>query len=323
MSAKVLITDYAWPDLEIERNIIEGAGLSMASGPATPASAHTIGNLVAMHQPAAILTNWAPVDAAAIAASTKLRIVGRLGVGLDNIAVEECTARGIWVTNVPDYCVEEVSDHAVGMVLAWARGIVAFDRAVHSGEWKPETARLKRLSTLTCGIVGFGKTGRATARKLAAFQCRLLVNTRRVPTDAAQFEFVDLGRLLRESDVIILHLPLDASTRHLINGSRLEAMKRGAVLVNMSRGGLVDTAALIEALQSRKLGAAMLDVLETEPDVPPALLALSNVVLTPHVAFSSDASLAELRRRAAEEVVRVLAGGAPLNPRNDPARKPD
>ncbi len=129
MTANVLITDYAWPDLSIERHIIEGAGLRLAAGPSAPASAQTIGALVEKYQPEAILTNWAPVDSAAVAASSKLRMVGRLGVGLDNIAVGECTARGIWVTNVPDYCFEEVSDHAVGMVLAWTRGLVEFDRA--------------------------------------------------------------------------------------------------------------------------------------------------------------------------------------------------
>ncbi len=316
MTANVLITDYAWPDLDIERRIIEGAGLSLAAGPSSPASAQTIGALVEKHQPEAILTNWAPVDAAAIRASPPLRMVGRLGVGLDNIAVAECTTRGVWVTNVPDYCFEEVSDHAVGMVLAWTRGLAEFDRAVRAGHWNPESARLRRLATLTCGIVGFGRTGRATARKLAAFRCRILVSARHPAIDAPHVDFVNLAQLVRESDVIILHLPLDASTRHLIDRARLQSMRPGVALVNVSRGGLIDTHALIEALESGQVGAAMLDVLETEPKVPPALLALPNVIVTPHVAFSSDASLEELRRRAAEEVVRVLAGEIPLNPCN-------
>ncbi|MEJ0084983.1 MAG: C-terminal binding protein [Pseudomonadota bacterium] len=321
MTANVLITDYAWPNLDIERRIIESAGFSVVAGPSSPASAQTIGALVEIHQPAAILTNWAPVDAIAVAASAKLKMVGRLGVGLDNIAVAECTTRGIWVTNVPDYCFEEVSDHAVGLVLAWTRGLAEFDRAVRAGRWNPESAKLRRLATLTCGIVGFGRTGRATARKLAAFRCRILVSARRPAIDAPEVEFVELAELVRESDVIILHLPLDATTRHLIDRARLQSMKRGAALVNVSRGGLIDTNALIEALESGRVGAAMLDVLETEPKVPPALLAYPNVIVTPHVAFSSDASLDELRRRAAEEVVRVLAGGLPLNPCNRPDGK--
>lgn len=319
MTAHVLITDYAWPDLDIERRIIEAAGLSLAAGPATPASAGTISALVERHQPQAILTNWAPVDATAVAASPRLRMIGRLGVGLDNIAVTECTSRGIWVTNVPDYCFEEVSDHAVGLVLAWTRGLAEFDRRVRAGHWTPESAKLKRLATLTCGIVGFGRTGRATARKLAAFRCRILVSSRRPSPDAPGVEFVGLDTLVRDSDVIILHLPLYEATRHLIDRAKMNSMKRGVALVNVSRGGLIDTDALIAALESGQVGAAMLDVLETEPRVPPALLVRPNVIVTPHIAFSSDASLEELRRRAAEEVVRVLAGGAPLNPCNRPA----
>ncbi len=175
---------------------------------------------------------------------------------------------------------------------------------------------MRRLATLTCGIIGFGRAGRATARKLAAFRCRILVKARRPAIDAPHVDFVELPQLLGESDVIILHLPLDATTSHLIDRAKLQCVKRGVALVNVSRGGLIDTNALIEALESGKVGAAMLDVLETEPQVPPALLALPNVVITPHIAFSSDVSIGELRRRAAEEAVRVLAGGVPLNPCN-------
>src|SRR5215469_10881404 len=175
----VLLTDYAWPDLAIEAGSIEGGGFRLVSGPAKPASAELIAGLAAEHQPAAIMTNWAPVSAAAIAASASLRIVTRLGVGLDNIAVDEATRRGIWVTNVPDYCIEEVSDHAVGMLLAWARGLVHFDREVKAGRWEPANARLRRVRDLTCGIIGVGRTGRRTAEKLRGFGVRLLGHTRR------------------------------------------------------------------------------------------------------------------------------------------------
>jgi len=139
----VLITDYAWPDLAIERAIIEGAGFRLAAGPAAPGSTAKIEALAREVDPASILTNWAPVSAAAIAAPSALRHVGRLGVGLDNIDVAAATARGALVTNVPDYCVEEVSDHAVALLLAWARGLVAFDAAVKAGVWAPAQARLE------------------------------------------------------------------------------------------------------------------------------------------------------------------------------------
>jgi D-3-phosphoglycerate dehydrogenase len=313
----VFITDYAWPDIEIERQVIEGAGFRLEAGPATPAPAAEIEALVQKYQPAGILTNWAPVSARAIASSPGLRIVGRLGVGLDNIAVDEATRRGIWVTNVPDYCFEEVADHSVGMLLAFTRGLMHFDREIRAGRWEPATARLRRMSTLTVGIVGFGRIGRSTARKLNGFGARVLAYTRS-PSKEDGVEFLPLEQVLRESDAVIVHIPLTADTKHLLNRERLALMKRGAVLINVSRGAVVDTQALIEALSSGHLGGAALDVLENEPNVPEALLQLPNVLLTPHIAFTSDASLRELRQWASEEVVRVLRGERPKEARNAP-----
>jgi D-3-phosphoglycerate dehydrogenase len=315
----VFITDYAWPDVEIERRVIEGAGFRLAAGPATPAPAATIEALVEQHQPAGILTNWAPVSAKAVSLSPGLRIIGRLGVGLDNIAVDEATRRGIWVTNVPDYCFEEVADHSVGMLLSFTRGLMHFDREVKAGRWEPSTARLRRMSTLTVGIVGYGRIGRSTAQKLNGFGARVLAYTRS-PHVEKGVEFVALDRLLREADAVIVHIPLTAETKHLLNRERLASMKRGAILINVSRGAVVDTNALIESLQSGHLGGAALDVLENEPNVPPALLAQPNVMITPHIAFTSDASLTELRSWASEEIVRVLRGQPPKQGRNKPAK---
>jgi len=317
----VFITDYAWPDVEIEREVIEGAGFSLVSGPSTPASAAEIEALVERHQPAGILTNWAPVTARAIGLSPGLRIVGRLGVGLDNIAVDEATRRGIWVTNVPDYCFEEVSDHSVGMLLAFTRGLVHFDREVRAGRWEPSTAKLRRLGTLTVGIIGFGRIGRSTAQKLAGFGARVLAYTRSPQASDRGVEFLPLDEVLRQSDAIIVHIPLTAETKHLLNRERLALMKRGAFIVNVSRGAVIDTSALIEVLQSGHIGGAALDVLENEPNVPAGLLAQGNVILTPHIAFTSDASLRELRQWASEEVVRVLRGEQPKEARNKPVRQ--
>lgn len=320
MTHTVLLTDYAWPDDSVERSIIEGAGMRLVSGPAAPAPSAAIEALCRDAQPSAIMTCWAPVSSAAIEASGPLKIVARLGVGLDNIAVASATQRGIWVTNVPDYCVEEVSDHAVGFALAWTRGIALFDREVRAGRWSPASARLRRLAALTCGIVGFGRIGRATARKLAAFGCRLLAHDPYPAAPVPGVESTDLESLLSRSDIVIVHAPLTDGTRHLIDKRRLDLMPPGGLLINVSRGAVVDTDAVIEALNEGRLSAAALDVLESEPAVPPALLAHPGAMLTPHVAFSSDASLLELRRRAAQEVVRVLRGEAPLEPRNTPAR---
>jgi D-3-phosphoglycerate dehydrogenase len=316
----VFITDYAWPDVEIERKVIEDAGFRLVAGPAAPAPAAQIEALVEQHRPAGILTNWAPVSARAVALSPNLRIIGRLGVGLDNIAVDEATRRGIWVTNVPDYCFEEVADHSVGMLLSFTRGLMHFDREVKAGRWEPSTARLQRMSTLTVGILGYGRIGRSTAQKLNGFGARVLAYTRTPKTEAG-VEFVALDKLLHESDAVIVHIPLTPDTKHLLNRERFASMKRGAFLVNVSRGAVVDTNALIEALQSGQIGGAALDVLENEPHVPPALLALPNVMITPHIAFTSDASLRELRTWASEEIVRVLKGQPPKEGRNTPAGK--
>jgi D-3-phosphoglycerate dehydrogenase len=276
--------------------------------------------LVAAEQPEAIMTCWAPVSDAAIAAARPLKIVARTGVGLDNIGVAEATRRGIWVTNVPDYCVEEVSDHAVALALSWLRGVTVLDRQVRRGIWNPAGARLARVSTRTAGIIGYGRIGQRTAHKLAGLGMRVLAlapRTTSVPQSVAQL--VDMDTLLAEADVIFLHVPLTPETEHLVDATFLARMRPGSLLVNASRGGLVDSEALLEALERGPLAAAALDVVEGEPNPPSALLAHDNVIITPHVGFSSDVSVTELRRRASEEVVRVLAGQAPLHACNSPA----
>jgi D-3-phosphoglycerate dehydrogenase len=307
----VLLTDRAWPDDQVEREVVESAGFHLVTGQPEPAEAAAIDALVAEHQPAAILSCWAQVSATAIENSAALRVVTRMGVGLDNIDVVHATSRGVLVTNVPDYCVEEVSDHAVGLVLAWTRGLVAADREVRAGRWNPAGARLRRLARLTCGVVGFGRIGRRTADKLRALGARV-VTSRPLPLD----------ELLAISDVVILHAPLTESTHHLIGAPELALMPAGSLLVNVSRGGLVDTDALAASLHAGHLGGAGLDVLESEPAVPDRLLEHPAVVITPHIAFSSDASLVELRRSAAEEVVRVLRGETPRYPCNHPSPTP-
>ena len=314
--ATVLQTDFAWPDVSIERAVIEGAGHRLVTGPSEPSPAEAVEAMVAEHDPVAILTCWAQVSAAAIARPTALKIVQRLGVGLDNIAIDAVTARGAWVTNVPDYCVEEVSDHAVAMAYAWFRGIVHFDRVVKTSVWDPSGARLRRGATLTAGILGLGRIGRSTANKLDALGMTVLGHDIAVPPASVSARMVELDRLAAESDIIVVHLPLTDETHHLVGAAFLARAKPGAFLINVSRGPVVDNDALIEALEAGRLAGAGLDVVEGELSPPAALVARADVIATPHVAFSSDASLAELRQRGAEEVVRVLAGEAPENPCN-------
>ena len=319
--ATILQTDFAWPDVEIERAVIEGAGHHLVTGTSEALPPGRIEALVAEHNPEAIMTCWAEVSAAAVAIPSELAIVQRIGVGLDNIAVEAVTARGAWVANVPDYCVEEVSDHAVAMIMGWLRGIVPLDREVKLGHWNPAAARLRRAADLTVGILGFGRIGRASARKLSGIGMTVLAHDIAAPAAPELARLVDMKELLVRSDIVLVHLPLTPDTEHLIDADFMSQMRYGSLLVNVSRGPVVDNAALIWGLEEGPLAAAALDVVEGEPEPPQELVTRADVVATPHVAFSSDASLAELRQRSAEEVVRVLAGGAPENPCNNPADK--
>jgi D-3-phosphoglycerate dehydrogenase len=316
--ASVVLTDHAWPDVEVERRLIESAGHHLVAQLAT-ASEEQVDEVVASEQPAAILTCWAPVSDRAIASAEPLRVVARMGVGLDNIGVAEATRRGIWVTNVPDYCVEEVSDHAVALALSWLRGVTPLDREVRAGLWNPGGARLARLAALTAGIVGYGRIGRRTAEKLAGLGLRLLaVRPRTSNPPPGPASLMPLTELLPQSDVVILHVPLTPETQHLVDAAFLARMKPGSVLVNVSRGPVVDTPALVAALEHGPLAGAALDVVEGEPNPPRELLARANVIVTPHVAFSSTLSILELRTRACQEVVRVLAGEPPRHPCNQP-----
>ena len=322
MAQRVVLTDYAWPDTEIERGILEAAGLELVAGPAVAGTADEVAALVEAHDPVAIMTCWAPVPASAVRSPSSLRIIARLGVGLDNIAVDAASARNTWVTNVPDYCVEEVSDHAAALLMGHFRGVAVLDRETKALRWNPSHARLERLRDLTVGIIGFGRIGQATARKLEAFGCRILAVDTSAVAGRPGVERVSMSVLQEEADAIVLHVPLLDSTRGMVDDEFLARCRRRPLLVNVSRGGLVDNMALLRGLASGKLRGAALDVIDGEPSPMPEILTHPAVIATPHVAFLSVASLAELRRRASEEVVRVLGGRAPLHPCNRPDGAP-
>jgi len=319
-SPLVLLTDYAWPDIELEKSIFKQAGFRLHTLGSDALPAIEVAREAALHQPASILTCWAQVDRRTIAASRNLQHIGRIGIGLDNIDVQAATQHNIWVTNVPTYCLEEVSDHAVGFVLNWARGISAYDNEIHAGQWQPAQARLRRLSTLCCGIIGYGKIGQRTAYKLGnGFGCKILACDPFPQHGDYPVNFVSLDELLTSSDAVIIHAPLTAQTHHLIDHTALARMRRNALLVNVSRGGLVDTRALVQALKNNALSGVGLDVLEEEPNVPDELLRDRRVTLTPHIAFTSDVALEELRTSACEQAIRVLRGDRPLEACNAPA----
>jgi D-3-phosphoglycerate dehydrogenase len=310
---RVLLTDRGWPDADIERSLCEAAGYRLVEAP-PPADEASLAALAAEADPVGILFCWAPVTGKVLDAAPRLRVATRLGVGLDNIDLDTAARRRITVTRVPDYCVEDVSDHVVALVHAWARGIVGYDRDVHAGRWQPGARTLRRIRDLTIGVWGLGAIGSRTAAKFAALGCRVLCDDRHPERTSYDVTAVPVGRLLADCDVLTLHMPATPDTAGLIDAHALAAMRPGALLVNTSRGSLVDVDALARALEHGRPGAAALDVLPDEPAVPPALAGNPNVILTPHVAFSSDASVTELRVRATEDLLRVLRGEPPLHP---------
>lgn len=316
----VLLTDHPWGTPDLEREIIEGAGLFLAAGPEIAGDAAQVEALIEDRTPEAILTCWAPVSARAIGLPKRLRIVARLGVGLDNIDVAAATRRGAWVTNVPDYCVQEVSDHAVALVLDFCRGISRLNVETQRVGWRSDATGLLRLSSLVIGILGYGRIGRESARKFRAFGCKVLAHSPSFTKDDSNAASVSLERIQKEADVIVIHVPLMPRTQRMISQEFLARTRRRPLIVNVSRGPLIDNNALLEALTRESIRGAALDVVDGEPNPPRQLLSHPRVVVTPHVAYASDASMEELRRRACEEVVRVLRGEQPENPRNTPHR---
>jgi D-3-phosphoglycerate dehydrogenase len=304
---RVLVMDYAWPDLSLETQILNEAGFDLVSvvDEGRPA-------LELVSDCSAIMTCWALVPAELLQAGTTLRTVARFGVGTDNIDVKEARRLGLEVTYVPDYCMEEVSDHALGLALAWFRGILTLDRMIRAGEWNPSAAKLRRMSALTVGVWGYGRIGRRTAEKFAALGCRLIAHDP-FAQHGPPAELVDLDQLLAESDILSLHRP-PSPEGPAVTAEIFARMKPDALLVNTARGALVDNDDLIRALETAQIGGAALDVVAGEPDIPLALVESPKTILTPHVAFSSRESVVELRRRTAEDVVRVLQGEPARNP---------
>jgi D-3-phosphoglycerate dehydrogenase len=309
--SRIVITDCDHPTIEIERAIFARAGYELKL-----TQCHTPQEVIAAGTGAvALLTQYAPVTEAVLAALPSVRVLGVYGASLDNIELPAAERRGLRIVNVPDYGVDEVADHTVGLILALTRGIVAMDRAVHTGTWDFRSGgELRRGSGQQVGIIGLGRIGSAVARRALALRFRVVAADPRRPA-AEDVQLVELGELLATSDVVSVTTRLDPSTRHLLDTAALACMKPGAYLVNTSRGGLIDQVALVEALRSGHLGGAALDVLEREPiaaDDP--LLSLPNVVLTPHAAFYSRESIVEMKRRAAEAVTLALAESRSLGP---------
>jgi D-3-phosphoglycerate dehydrogenase / 2-oxoglutarate reductase len=311
----IAITDSPFPSLDPAKKAL--ARLDPEYRMANSPSADDI--LAAARDADAILVTYAKLPGELLRQLKNCKAIGRFGLGVDNIDLLAAKELGIAVNYVPDYCLREVSDHAMALLLALARKVPFSNKLVQSGRWEvPPIVPLRRLEGQTLGLIGFGNIPRALAPKAKAFGLKVLTYDPYVNADAAAalgVETVSFDDLLAPSDFISVHAPLQPATRGLMNAKTFAKMKKGACLINTARGPLVDEAALVSALDSGQLGGAALDVVTTEPlakDSP--LLGRDNVILTPHTAFYSVEALEELQTKCASDVARVLSGEKAIYP---------
>ena len=304
---KVVVSDQVFPTVDIERALLADidAELQVASGDVEEV-------LSVAGDADAILNTYLPWSAESIGRLEKCRIIARYGIGFDNVDLAAARDAGIVVTNVPDYSVEEVATHGLALILAALRKVVAADRSVRAGEWSVDHFRpIRRLSTLTIGLVGYGRIGRQIAAPLEALGATIVAHDPYLSPGPELPPLLSLEELLGTADVISLHLPLNDETRGIIGTGTLANVKQGAILVNTSRGPLIDLDALGEALQSGRLAAAALDVFDTEPIDPARIEDIPNLIATPHMAYYSEEALQESQRKAATQVIKVLTGDQP------------
>ncbi len=314
--SKVVVTDYEFASLERERKILEEVGAELI-----PAQCKSEDDLIKVAKDADGLLNlyFGPISEKVLRSLRKCKVVSRYGIGVDTIDVEAATRCGIIVTNVPSYCIDEVSDHTMGLILACARKIILLDKAVKDGVWNFKLSNpVFRIRGKTLGLIGFGKIGRMMAKKAKSFGFNILFYDPYVSHKVGEecsTKSAGIDTLLRESDFVSLHLPLNEKTRHLLDEENFKLMKRTAFLVNTSRGEVVNTDILYKALKEGWIAGAALDVIEGIPPLEKnnPLLELENLIITPHAAWYSEESIDELQETAAKEVARVLKGEWPLS----------
>lgn len=310
---RVVVTDHDFDDLEQERTALSAVDAELVSADARTPEA-------VIDQAAGadgLLVQFAEITEEVFETLDDLEVVGRYGIGVDTIDVESAAEHGVAVVNVPDYCVDEVPEHALALLLACERRIATFDGETREGTWNWKTGRpIFRMRGRTLGLAGFGKLPRRLVEKVEGLGFELIAYDPYVDVeemDEYGVEKVDFDELLARSGAISVHTPLTEETRNLFDAEAFDAMKDDAVLVNVARGAVVDTEALYDALADGQLRAAGLDVLPEEPPGDSPLFDLDSVVVTPHVAWYSEESLVALRRTLAEDVARVLRGGTPKN----------
>lgn len=309
---RVVVTDHGFPSLDSERDVLEREGAVVDD-----VQSQSADDLIPLVRDAdALLVQFATIDERVLAALERCRVIVRYGIGVDTIDVEAATRHGIPVVNVPDYALDEVADHTMMLMLAVSRKLCQVERRVREGTWELSPFRpMHSLSGRTLGVAGFGAIGRRVATRASAFGLRVQAYDPYVTADdfkAHGVEPVDWEQLLSSSDILSVHLPLTEGTRHMFDGNAFARMRRGALLVNTSRGGVIDADALLEALDRGDLAGAGLDVLEEEPPPPDApILRHPHTIVTSHCAWYTEESLKRLQRYAAEEVARALRGESP------------
>jgi D-3-phosphoglycerate dehydrogenase len=311
---KIVITDYRFPDVEQERRAVTAAGGTLVAGQAT--TEQEVADLC--RDADGVLNARAPVTKRAISAMERCRIIVRYGIGVDTIDVGAATERGILVANVPDYCLDEVSDHALTLLLMLSRQMISAMALAREDTWAvAKMPPLQRLRGQTCGLIGCGRIGSLLAGKVSALGMSVIIHDPYLRESRARemgAELVSLDALLARADFISMHAPLNASTHHLLGEAAFAKMKKTASIINTARGGLIDEAALLAALDAGKIFGAGLDVLESETAVTPirsALVSHPKMIVTAHTAWLSQQARAMLQLRAIEQVLACLQGEMP------------
>ena len=317
MKPTVVIAYPPFGDLQIEQEILARLNGTVLHFPGTDSPEAQ----AAMRTADAVMVTVQPVRADLIETLDRCRLICRVGTGLDSIDLDAAAQRGIWVTYVPDYSIDEVSTHAISLLLAQARGIPQLIASTRAGQWNNAAAGIVyRLNEQTLGLLGCGRIGQAVATKGKGLGLRVIAHDPFMDAQAIRsvgVEPVDFATLLAESDFISLHTPLTADNRYIINATSLAQMKPTAYLINTARGPLIDEDALLHAVQTGQIAGAALDVLTVEPPAPDnPLLHEPHIFVTPHTAWYSEAAKVDVRVRGAEEVVRVLNGEPPRAPAN-------
>lgn len=314
---KIVITDYWYESLEMEKKVIEESEFELHDYQCKDET-----TLIEITRDAdVVICQFAPITRRVIEKMENCKAIIRYAIGVDNIDVQAATEKGIYVCNVPDYGVDEVSNHAIALLLSLIRKINLISNSVKNGSWDYSIAKpMYRTKGRTLGLIGLGRIPSLIVKKIAGFEMRLICYDPNVKEETANkmgVKLVDLDTLIKESDYISVNCPLNEQTKHMIDANAFNMMKETAIIINTARGGVICEKDLIDALQKGKIAAAGIDVAEKEPiDTDNPLLKMDNVIVTPHFAWYSEEAVESLQRMVAQEAVRILNGEMPKNPVN-------